>query len=187
MSTQRSFAVPKTLPTNIFLPSVMSYYDGDNNLPVPFTMKNGVLDIAIQDNVRTKLLTAATFIFPDSYVDVQASIMGGLSLVTSLGPNMLIFLKNFINAQEDIATNDLTEDITIHTAATMTKLSFNDINSWTLTYQFTNEEPIVSGYDLVSRRPNSVAWMFKSPLVIKYKYDGDVKYLTLVSSTSQYC
>ena len=98
MSAFRTFAVPKTSVTNVVTPNTLSYLDSivDDYLPVPFVTRNGVLDIAVQDNVTADLLTPATFVADFDRNDFQASVMSGLSPVSSLGPNMVTFLKNFI-------------------------------------------------------------------------------------------
>lgn len=189
MSASRAYAIAKTVPTNVTTVNTISYYDTEfgDYLPIPFTVRNGVLDIAVQDNVMNDLLT------PESFVDdfgsqpvLQASIMGGLSPVSSLGPNMVTFLKNFIAEEKDDATDyNLVTNLEIYNAPTMTKLRFNyidDENTW----QFDDEAPVKITPDPVTGNSSNnyrVVHIFKSPLVISYKYDGNnTKYLTFTSA-----
>ena len=190
MSSFRSFAEPKTLPTNVTTPNTISYYDNgsfDDYLPIPFTVTDGVLDIAVQDNVTTDLLN------PDEFTgdfgnqpNYQASIMGGLTPVSSLGPNMLTFLKNFIAWEWDTATNyELVTNIEIYNAPTMTKIRFNTIPDEN-TYHFSDIAPAKTTPNPVSGSPADnyrVVSIFKTPLVVSYKYDGGAtRYLTFTSA-----
>jgi len=187
-SCQRSYAIAKTNVTNVFTVNTLSYYDTSSTayLAIPYTVKNRVLDIAIQDNVLYNLLTADTFSEIgnaeygkfENQPDYQASIMGGLSLVSSLGPNMLTFLKNYIDRAESITSSN----ITLYIAPTMTKVRFNSIRSED-TADFNEQAPIAGAFDLISNKTNyGVTWIFKSPLVVKFNYEGGISYLTLASA-----
>ena len=197
MSVLRSLAVRKTEVTNVGTPHTLSYYDttvdigGDTGwyVPIPFTVSNGVLDIAVIDGVAAELLNPNTYNYDvGSYTDLQASVMGGLAPVSSLGPNMIAFLKNYITEYE---TDDVEEDyndvtnIEIYNAPTMTKIRYNYIYSFQL-YKFSNVAPVKTTPDPVSGEPSNnyrVVWIFKSPLVVSYKFDGsNTKYLTLTSA-----
>ena len=189
MSASRTYAVPKTSPTNVTTPNTISYYDNNvgDYLPIPFTAKNGVLDIAVQDNVTVDLLTPESFTsdFSDQG-NFQASIMGGLTPVSSLGPSMVTFLKNFIADEYDNATDyNLVTNLEIYNAPTMTKIRFNYIGDEN-TYQFTNVAPVKTLSDPVSGNSSNnyrVVSIFKSPLVVSFNYDGsDTRYLTLTSA-----
>ena len=189
MSASRAYAVAKTTPTNVTTPNTVSYYDNDfeDYLPIPFTVTNGVLDIAVQDNVTVDLLTPASFTSDfTEQGSYQASIMGGLSPVNSLGPNMVTFLKNFIADEYDNATDyNLVTNIAIYNAPTMTKIRFNyirDENAW----QFDNVAPAkVTPDPVIGDVSNNyrVVSIFKTPLVVSFKYDGsDTRYLTFTSA-----
>lgn len=189
MSALRAFAIPKTSPTNVTTPNTISYNDSvlGDYFPIPFTVSNGVLDIAVQDNVTVDLLTPGSFVGDFSnQPDFQASVMGGLSPVSSLGPNMLTFLKNFIANQYDNATDfALVTNIEIYNAPTMTKIRFNYIGEEN-TYQFDTVAPVKTTPDPVSGNSSNnyrVVSIFKSPLVVSFKYDGsDTRYLTFTSA-----
>ena len=97
---------------------------------------------------------------------------------------MITFLKNFINFKKNDhnAESGLTTDISIYIPGTMIKLRMNDID-WEDTYQFDALPPIEGAFDLISRRENyGAVWIFKSPLVIKFRNDGEVNYLTMTSA-----
>jgi hypothetical protein len=191
-SVLRSLAVAKTAVTNVVTPHTIVYDDTEvgEYLPIPFTVSNGVLDIAIQDNVTVDLLTPGTF--TDSFndnnnqPDRQASIMGGLAPVSSLGPNMLTFLRNFI-AWENGSANDynLVTNVAIYSAPTMTKIRFNYIPD-EYTFYFSDVAPSKSTPDPVSGDLSNkyrVVWIFKSPLVVSFNYDGsNTRYLTFTST-----
>lgn len=190
-SALRSLAIPKTAVTNVTTPNTISYYDNDleDSYPIPFTVSNGVLDISVQDNVTVDLLTPETFTGDfNNQPYFQASVMGGLAPVSSLGPNMVTFLKNFIAWEYDNATDyNLVTNIEIYNAPTMTKIRINDIPDEN-TYQFSNVAPLKTTPDPVSISGNSsnnyrVVWIFKSPLVVSFKYDGsNTRYLTFTSA-----
>jgi hypothetical protein len=191
MSVSRAFAIPKTAVTNVIMVNTLSYaaeIPGSNKqTPIPFTAVNGVLDIAIQDEVLLDLLTPGSL--PrgfSSQPEFQASIMGGLSPVSSLGPNMLTFLKNFIaNEYATPADYNLVTDIEIYNAPTMTKIRINYIENEE-SYQFDTVAPVKTTTDPVSGSSSNnykVVSIFKSPLVVSFKYNGsDTRYLTLTSS-----
>jgi len=189
MSVSRAFAIPKTSVTNVVTPQTLCYYDNgvsDEYLPIPYTVSNGVLDIAVQDNVNADLLTPASFTDDFSDPSFQASIMGGLSPVSSLGPNMVTFLKNFIANEYDNATDyALVTNLEIYNAPTMTKIRFNYIRDEN-TYQFDTVAPVKTTPDPVSGDSSNnyrVVSIFKSPLVVSFKYDGsDTRYLTFTST-----
>jgi hypothetical protein len=195
MSSFRTFALKKTLPTNVTTPQTICYYDTSLNddLPIPFTVRDGVLDIAIQDNVQVDLLTPATFddegnMDETTQPDYQASLIGGNYLVDSLGPNMLTFLKNFIAWENTSATDyNLVTDIEIYNTCTMTKLRFNYITD-EYTYKFSDVAPgkitpDPLAYDASSSNSYRVVAIFKTPLVISYKFDGsNTKYVTFISA-----
>jgi len=189
MSAFRTFAVPKTSVTNVVTPNTISYYDNQvgDNIPIPFTVTNGVLDIAVIDNVNADLLTPATFYGDfNNQPNFQASVMGGLSPVSSLGTNMVAFLKNFIANEYDNATDyNLVTNLAIYNAPTMTKIRYNYIQEENA-YQFDTEPPAMSTPDPVSGNSTNnyrVVSIFKSPLVVSFKYDGsDTRYLTFTST-----
>jgi hypothetical protein len=189
MSVSRSFSIAKTLPTNVVTFNTLCYDDNIINdyVPIPFRVTNGVLDINIQDNVTVDLLTPGTFDNDfENQSDLQGSIMGGLKPVSSLGPNMLTFLKNFIADYEDnVSDYNLVTNIEIYNAPTMTKMRYNYLGSDNA-YQFDDKAPVKTTPDPVrgtSANNYRVVYIFKSPLVVSYKYDGSAtKYLTFTSA-----
>jgi hypothetical protein len=195
MSSLRTFGLKKTTPTNVTTPQTITYYDTvlEDYLPIPFTVRDGVLDIAVQDNVTYDILSPATFDSDDNMEEgnqpnFQASLIGGNHPVDSLGPNMVTFLKNFIAWENTIATDyNLVTDIEIYNACTMTKLRFNYIPD-EYTYKFSDVAPgkvtpDPLAYDASSSNSYRVVAIFKSPFVISYKFDGsDTKYLTFTSA-----
>ena len=56
-SITRFTAIAKTAITNVTTPNTLSYFDNvvNDNVPIPFTLRNGILDIAVQDNFTFSL------------------------------------------------------------------------------------------------------------------------------------
>jgi hypothetical protein len=191
-SAFRSLAVAKTNVTNVGTVNTIAYEIGTSEvyLPIPFTVSNGVLDIAIQDTVLAELLTPGSisndFINEPSF---QASVMGGFSPVSSLGPNMITFLKNFIaynpDGNDDVSDYNLVTNIAIYNEPIMTKVRFNTIEQ-DATWEFSATAPVRTTPNPVSGDSSNnyrVVWIFKSPLVISYNFDGGATaYLTFTSA-----
>jgi hypothetical protein len=112
--------------------------------------------------------------------------MSGLSPVSSLGANMVTFLKNFIADNYDNATDfNLVTNLEIYNVPTMIKLRFNYIAD-NKTHQFDTVAPVKTTPDPVTGNSSNnyrVVSIFKSPLVVSFKYDGsDTRYLTFTST-----
>ena len=79
----------------------------------------------------------------------------------------------------------LVTDIEIYNAPTMTKIRYNYIGDEN-TYQFDTVAPVKTTPDPVSGNSSNnyrVVSIFKSPLVVSFKYDGsDTRYLTFTSA-----
>jgi hypothetical protein len=181
-----------------------TYYDYVVNdlVLIPFSYSNGVLDINIQDAVYDALISSGNA--PYSEMGRMVRKMGGTGLVQSIGPYFQLYLKNFLSHHFSPPTVPI--DITgiqVYTPATVTrvqqpaKLPFNPVSSipyelfdisgplsqYNAFYQ-TDVPPASDGY-LYSGSPDDnwgTAWVFQTPLTIKYFADGLPKYITFTTT-----
>lgn len=167
------------------------YFDGTigefgENVPIPFSYSNGVLDIHIQDNVQVDLIDDGDF--PGQNTDFQCKTIGMPRLVTSLGPKMLEWLQNFLVNIGGPITN-----IQVHTPGQVVKAQF--VLSGAISGTFMGSDVDDSTYAITSTPPSSdeyvfgtesdkfrTVFIFKTPLTISYKEDGTPRYLTLFSN-----
>lgn len=99
--------------------STPSYDDAVGDVPIPFTVTNGVLDIAITNPRVESLRNMGTN--PRTDIRFQAKQMGGRALITSFGPSMLIYLQRLIQNLDSLPSLYLGE-IAIVTNPVMTKI-----------------------------------------------------------------
>lgn len=99
--------------------STPSYDDAVGDIPIPFTVTNGVLDIAIANSNIERFRNNGTDPRTDSRF--QAKQMGGRALITSFGPDMLIYLQRLIQNLDSLPSLYVGE-ITIVANPVMTKI-----------------------------------------------------------------
>jgi hypothetical protein len=187
-SSQAIFAQPKTRPTVIFPITTVSYTDTilNDDLPVPFYVSNnGVLEIRIQDNVQANLLTVGTFNGLNNTPEFNCKIMGGQKLVTSIGQTVKDFLTAYINNDEGQSPSN---DFELIINPTMTKVQFStnpgqfiDNDTYSLSDYLPSGSSYVTGEESNSYR---TAWVFKSPMTIKYYSVQNSKYRYASFTTS---
>jgi hypothetical protein len=152
--------------------------------PVPFSLKNGVVDINIEDDVDSELIeneTPGTFLIEGLCKDI-----GGVGVATTLGPNFIRWLNNWVSDELD---NSVLDTFSVYIPSTMTKVQITDEDS----DDFDVMENIItnSPYGISSDAPNGdnyingnasnnyrTCWIFKTPLTIKFTDNGDARYLT---------
>jgi hypothetical protein len=177
-----------------------TYYDSNVNdfVLIPFSYNSGVLDINIQDNVYTDLITLGPL--PIAFYSRLVRKMGGTGYVQSIGPNFTTYLQNMLSANFVPITGsaDIT-GIQVYIPATVTKvqqtakLPFSDnsdpfdisgpLSEFNSYYQG-DVPPASDGY-LYSGTPADnwgTAWVFQTPLTIKYFADGLPKYITFTTT-----
>lgn len=169
------------------------YYDNDANttVPIPFSFVNGVVDIHIQDNVQSDLITDGDS--PNQDVEYQCKTIGLPRLVTGLGPKMLEWLENFLGN----TVGGTITSIQIHTPGHVMKAQFilennayaefleADVND--STYAVTNTPPSSDEYIYGSSANNfRTVYIFKTPITISFKTNGTIQYLTLFSNFSSW-
>jgi hypothetical protein len=110
---------PKTKFTNI---TTLSYSNADTGtlLPVPFTVTNGVLDIALTNSYVTAFVNNGD---ESNAVNIDVAAMGGRTKVNAIGSNLRTWVENFTGTSGPYP---------IVIAPTMTKIQprgFNDDSS----------------------------------------------------------
>jgi hypothetical protein len=168
-----------------------AYYDDSVNeeVPIPFMVTDGVLDIHIQDEVQEDCIDDGEY--DDDYPDFQCRQLGNLQNVTSLGPKFLEWMRNVIENIEDDGT--YTGPITLVVKPIMIDVQYTtDGEDWdgygTLesegyfgnSLNAPNSDNYITGDPSNNYRKVSV---FKTPLTISYLSTdispGQLRYITL--------
>jgi hypothetical protein len=193
------FASAYALPTKFSALITPSYYDNSIvsgqqiEMPIPFTAVNGVLNINVNQSavIRTFVNNGTE---PRDRANIQAKTFGATTLVTSLGPDMTTYLRNWINQIESLGSA-YTGPLSVYIQPVMTKVQianpsfsipgsgvFERDRSWGIT----TEAPVSSEYTGGGSANNYyTAWIFKTPLTIKYVGTSGFKYITLTSQFSE--
>jgi hypothetical protein len=201
-------AIPSvlTLPTKFSALITPSYTDTTVNqgpefteMPIPFTVVNQVLDINV-----TQSADIQTFVndgdYPVPKANIQGKTLGGMKIITSLGPNMTIYLRNLIDTEEELGAA-YTGPLVLYIKPIMTKVQlvspafavdfgepetdgpFHRDRSW----GFTTQAPVSSEY--VGGGPTNnffTAFIFKTPMTVQYvRTSGAFKYLTMTSQFAE--
>jgi len=190
--------------------STPSYFDttinnsAGANVPIPFSYKNGVLDINIQDGVLGDLINAGITPNQPANMTYKAKEMGGTGTVFSLGPNLLQWLKNIVELNHVTVYGFATfGGAEIQEGGVVTKAQLTaDFTSLATapggfagsdtTFAITTDKPIGDQYVYGTTTNNYfTSWIFKEPVVIKiYKSGGNaatpnISYFTLYSNWTQ--
>jgi hypothetical protein len=155
-------------------------------MPIPFYVTDqGVLEIRIQDDVQTDLLTVGSFVTINSTPFFNCKVMGGTQLVTSIGQTVKDFLTAWIENSEG---DEPSSNFELVVKPVMTKVQFS-----TNPNQFEdNEAHMLSDYmpssDLYVTGGESnryrTTWVFKSPMTIKYYSETNSRYRYASLTTS---
>lgn len=166
--------------TKFVIINTPSYFEDEvsDNIPVPFTVENQVLDINNWSSSVNTFINNGNYDIPP---EVLVKVMGGVSKIISLGPNMITYLENMTGGT----------DIQIVIAPTMTRVQasadtgvddqpldiFNSI-SWH------PSEPSGDGYIFQGDSSNDylASWVFKTPMTISYNDNGTTRYVTFSSA-----
>jgi hypothetical protein len=201
-SVLSAFAEIHKLPTKFFALITPSYEDNiivpgaTISLPIPFVVVNQVLDINVnQSSVVQLFVDNGTE--PEDESNLQAKAAGGASLIKSLGPNMTTYLRNWIGSStvENLGAA-YTGSLVLHIQPFMTKVqmanpklldnngesAFERDRSWGIT----TEDPVSGEY--IGGGPTNnyfTAWVFKTPMTIRYEVAGGYKYLTMTTQFAE--
>ena len=183
-------------PFTKFVPiKSMVYRDSVTNrvVLIPFSYKNGVLDIAIQDGSQD-LIDNGDYENTNGHNNRMVKLMGGEGRVTSLGANFVTWLANVI----DNETGDPATELTLKVAPVMTRVQqtvqgvhnyyYNDTSTYPplnsqYSYRESTEPPESDQYIIAGDEGNKFnsAWVFKTPITVKYKSGGVYSYATLTT------
>ena len=198
-SVLSAFAGAYKLPTKFSALITPSYEDnsivtGEGiDMPIPFTVVNGVLNINVNQSadIQTFVNTGQD---PLSRANIQAKTFGGEKPVTSLGPDMITYLRNWIT-QIELLGSVYTDPLVIHIKPLMTKVqianpSFTVPNSGAFerdrSWGITTEPPVSSEYTGGKAANNYyTAWIFKTPLTVQYTASSGFKYITFTTQFSE--
>ena len=195
-SVFRSFATTYKTTTKFFDIITPSYTDDvivdDYNLPIPFTVANGVLDINVnQSSDIQSFVNNGTA--PENDPDTQVKYMGGTAIVNSLGPNMVTWVRKLIENQESLG-GAYTGPLNIYIKPVMTKIqcpapsqkeedALRDGGVWGITTEAPASDDYIRGD---STNNFFTSFVFKTPLTIQFEITGvGYKYFTLTSQFSE--
>ena len=190
--------------TNILTPAYSDDNIGGDDVPIPFIVTDGVLDINIQDNVQEDCIDEGAY--PNNlgseYPDFQVRQLGNLQNVTSLGPKFIEWIRNVITYSErdsnsppytpytgpiSLITKPVMIDVQYTTDNNIYDSSFNNFSS-TLYHEvvFANSSNAPSGDNYITGAPSNnyrKVSVFKTPLTISYDSTfltpGQKRYITL--------
>jgi len=184
-SVSRTFAQPDA--TTKFLPiRSVCYHDDDigHTVLIPFSYSNGVLDIDVPTPSAQNMIDSGDTYNAQGFNWRMVKACGGTGLVQELGPNFLTWMAAL---QGDDFNNP-----TIQVRGVMTKVRQSvqgtnaDYGSGPLNAKYaivtSSQKPLNEEYIVAGDETNKyfTAWVFKSPLTIKFTRDnGDVQYVTL--------
>ena len=153
--------------------STPTYYDNilGDNVPIPFTVKNGVLDIAITNSSVEAFINDGNQ--PNDDAEFQAKQMGGRRLITSLGPNFTLYLQRRIQNIESLSSLYL-DELVIFINPVMTKIQLaqpGQVQGLTFESVYgVNDNPPTSdeyvGGDISNKYFTS--WVFYKPLTVRF-------------------
>jgi len=156
----------------------------ESYIPIPFTAINGVLDIAITTSSVQNFISNGPA--PNDDTEYQAKQMGGRSLITSLGPNFVAYLRRRI--QDIDGLSDLySGQLTIFINPVMTKVQLAQPKQVLgLTFENVygvNNYPPTSDEYVGGAQSNDyfTTWVFYKPLTIRFVSslsDTGYKYMT---------
>jgi hypothetical protein len=200
-SVQSSYAAIAKPPTK-FASLLTPSYDDDTivsgetiSMPIPFRVVNQVLDINVnQSSDIQAFVNNGTN--PTHESDPQAKSFGGASLVKSFGPNMITYLRNWINGIETLGAA-YTGPLVLYIQPFMVKVqvanpkfaiqditgAFNDSRTWGVN----TEAPVSTEYTGGGTNDNFfTCWIFKTPMTIQYETAGGAyKYITMTSQFAE--
>jgi len=197
-SIQSGFAKVDKTPTKFSALITPSYDDSSLvsrdpiRLPIPFMITNQVLDINVkQSSVIQTFVNNGTP--PADQSSLQAKAFGGASLINSLGPNMTTYLRNWIG---NVEGQPYTGPLFLYIRPFMTKVQmanptfgidddagpFRRDRSWGIT----TEAPSSGEYTGGGQKDNFfTAWIFKTPMSIRYEVNDVYKYITMTSQFAE--
>jgi hypothetical protein len=202
-SVQSAYAEVK-LPTKFSSLITPSYTDNvivtgkSIDIPIPFTAANGVLDINVsQSSVIQAFVDAGTA--PEDYAEIQGKWFGGAKVITSFGPNMTTYLRNWINTIETIGAA-YAGPLVLYIQPVMTRVQlanpsfaindsrpdggpFQRDSSWGVTTEAPTGTEYTGGG---TANKFFTTFIFKTPMTVRYVAPaGGFKYITMTSQFAE--
>ena len=169
---------------NISTPTYTEVSLNENSVPIPFTVNNGVLDIALTTS------SVETFVndgnVPDDDTEFQAKQMGGRRLVTSIGPNFNTYLRNRIQNIDELGSA-YSDTLTIVVNPVMTKIQLaqpGQVEGLTFENVYgVDDYPPTSDEYVGGNASNEyfTSWVFFKPLTVRFVSSNSAtgyKYMT---------
>jgi hypothetical protein len=153
--------------------STASYYDDDldQRVPVPFSVQNGALDITLTNSDVEDFVNNGTS--PNDDTRYQAKMMGGFSVVTSIGPNFNTYLRKRIEGNDGLGS-PYSGPLVIVVNPVMTKVQMAQPNNvpgleFENVYGINDQAPSSDEY-VGGGVSNSyyTSWVFYRPITIRY-------------------
>jgi hypothetical protein len=153
--------------------STPCYFDNalDYDVPIPFTVKSGVLDIAITNSSVENFVNNGTF--PDDDTEFQAKMMGGKRPVTSIGPNFNTYLRKRIQDIDGLGSA-YEGELIIVVNPVMTKVQLaqpGEVQGLTFENVYgVNDYPPTSDEYVGGSESNNyyTSWVFFKPLTVRF-------------------
>ncbi len=166
--------------------STPCYFDDplDYDVPIPFTVQSGVLDIAITNSSVENFVNNGSS--PDDDTEFQAKMMGGKRLITSIGSNFNTYLRKRIQAV-DTLDDPYSGELVIVVNPVMTKVQLaqpGEVQGLTFENVYgVNDYPPTSDEYVGGNESNKyyTSWVFYKPLTVRFVSSGSAtgyKYMT---------
>jgi hypothetical protein len=184
-SSIRSLATRKEGLTRFLKASSPTYRDGSVDILFPFSYSNQVLDITYAGNNFKSIMVDTTNQEPDNNADTSISILGGLYLATSLGPNFKAYIRAWrtgIDAGSPIEVVIAPQLIRVQEAGSITSSTTNNSDVWTISSSAPSGDNYVSGD---STNNFKTTYIFKTPLTFSIFEGGVKKYITFKTALDQ--
>jgi hypothetical protein len=192
-SVLRSYAQIAKPPTKFFDILTGSYFEDtftSNNLPIPFTVTNAVVDINIAQSTDIEAFVNNGN-SPGTAVSFQGKVLGGATPVSSFGTNMETWLRKRIQNIQSLGS-PYDGRLTLYVRPLMVKIQLasqaygeSPMNAETV-YGETTEAPTSTEY--IGGSPTNdylSAWVFKTPMTVQYTTpSGGLAYITMTSQFS---
>lgn len=166
--------------------STATYSDATlgESVPIPFSVRNGVLDITITNSSVQDFVNNGTF--PNDDTEFQAKMMGGNRLVTSIGANFDTYLRKRIqdidglgeaySGELSIVVNPVMTKVQLAQPGQVQGLTFENVYG-------VNEYPPTSDEYIGGNETNNyyTSWVFYKPLTVRFVSSASAtgyKYIT---------
>ena len=180
----RSHAVRKEALTRFVKPESPSYNNGNDNVLFPFSYSNQTLDISYAGNNFKSTMVDNTGESPNDETDTSISILGGLYLATSLGPNFKAYIRAW---RTGIDAGSSIEVVVAPQLIRVQEVSIPNVTS-NSSSSVTVSEYAPTGDNYITGDVNNnyqTTYIFKTPLTFSIVEGGVKKYITFRTALDQ--